>query len=377
MHLKEALLRPYLDGALPEAQLSQVRKHLKQCSACQARLDTIAARERGIHQQLDALLPGPKEQPSAQSAYRRITTNLRYTSKHKEKTNQMFTKRSFWTALSAIAVLTLIFTITPARAWASSFLSLFRVENVQVVTFDPDAVANARNQMEANRAVIEQIFDEDLEVTENGTSVEVGSIDEASAAAGFAARLPGAFTDPVIMARPGMNAIFTINQPKLQSLLDVAEIGIQIPESADGQVVTVDVSQSVSITSGCMTVEGDENQPENCANFIQMPSPVVNAPDELDVPKMGEAMFQFLGLAPEEARSLSQRIDWTTTLVLPIPNTGQLQYKDVQVDGVTGTLIREEENSLSMLIWVKGGILYGLSVPGGEEEVLAAAASLR
>lgn len=289
----------------------------------------------------------------------------------------MFTKRSFWTALSAIAVLTLIFTITPARAWASSFLSLFRVENVQVVTFDPDAVANARNQMEANRAVIEQIFDEDLEVTENGTSVEVGSIDEASAAAGFAARLPGAFTDPVIMARPGMNAIFTINQPKLQSLLDVAEIGIQIPESADGQVVTVDVSQSVSITSGCMTVEGDENQPENCANFIQMPSPVVNAPDELDVPKMGEAMFQFLGLAPEEARSLSQRIDWTTTLVLPIPNTGQLQYKDVQVDGVTGTLIREEENSLSMLIWVKGGILYGLSVPGGEEEVLAAAASLR
>jgi hypothetical protein len=231
--------------------------------------------------------------------------------------------------------------------------------------------------MNANREAFEQVFQEDLEINERGPVVMVASADEAAQKAGFTPRLPADLENAKIGVKPGMNVAFTIDQPKHQALIDAAGVDIDLPAEVNGAVVSVDVPDAVMVLSGCEQTEDMAEAAQTCINMVQMPSPVINAPDGLDVARMGEAMFVFLGVAPDEAHQLSQRIDWTSTLVLPIPADENISYQEVQVDGVTGTLLQEENQNHSMLIWVKDGILYGLSAPGQADNVFAIASTLR
>jgi hypothetical protein len=81
-------------------------------------------------------------------------------------------------------------------------------------------------------------------------------------------------------------------------------------------------------------------------------------------------------MSPDEAAHFSSNIDWTTTLVIPIPLYGT-QYKELPVDGVTGTLILTEgEIYQYLLMWVKDGMIYALSGPGDSSTALSIAASI-
>jgi len=86
-----------------------------------------------------------------------------------------------------------------------------------------------------------------------------------------------------------------------------------------------------------------------------------------------------MGMSEEEAAQFSQQVDWTTTLVIPIPRYGTT-YEDVMVDGVPGTLIHQslEQNAPGyLLIWVKDNIVYALTGPGDGAQALEIAASLK
>ena len=78
----------------------------------------------------------------------------------------------------------------------------------------------------------------------------------------------------------------------------------------------------------------------DCTTLTQMPSPSISAPPGLDIPKISGAFLQVLGMSPEEAAQIAQTVDWTTTLVIPIPRYGT-SYQEVVVDGLEGTLISQ------------------------------------
>lgn len=401
MHPKDNVLRAWMDQELPEIEAGRVSEHVSLCMECQRRQKVLAGRSQRVQASLDALGPKPSElRRSPQAAFARINNPSWFSKRQpsgwkglfaaqlnpgyipeKELKQTMFTRRPLWTALAIIAALALIFTLTPANAWASSFLGLFRVQKVQVVTFDPSAAENARGQLEANQQAIKQVFRDDLKITSHGKAQPVASAAEAAQQVGFTPRVPASLADPKLTIKPGMNAIFTINQPKLQALIDTVGANVKLPAEVNGKVMTVDVPDAVTVTSGCPSDAGaaavEKQVPANCTMLVQMPSPTVNAPEGLNVEQMGEAMFQFLGVSPEQAQALSQRIDWTSTLILPIPQGGSIQYQDVQVDGVSGTLLQEVGEGSYSLVWVKDGILYGLHGPGSAQDALKVAGSLK
>jgi hypothetical protein len=80
-----------------------------------------------------------------------------------------------------------------------------------------------------------------------------------------------------------------------------------------------------------------------------------------------------------EAQRLSQTIDWTTTLVLPIP-TDIVSFREVSIDGTTGLLISEKYDdwgSHSALMWQKGGIIYFLEGNLYTDALMDVAASIQ
>jgi hypothetical protein len=116
----------------------------------------------------------------------------------------------------------------------------------------------------------------------------------------------------------------------------------------------------------------------NCTYLVQAPSPTVSVPPELKMAEIAEAALQLAGMSPSEAHSFCQTVDWSSTMVVPIPrNTSS--YETVSVDGVEGTLITEklpQENRYSLL-WIKNGVIHSLAGHGNSSDALTLAASLR
>jgi hypothetical protein len=85
-----------------------------------------------------------------------------------------------------------------------------------------------------------------------------------------------------------------------------------------------------------------------------------------------------LGLSPEEAASFSKNVDWSTTLVVPVPQGAD--YHEVTVDSVPG-IVLEDLNGGGVnqftLIWVKDGILHALTGDGTASAAVRIANSLK
>jgi hypothetical protein len=67
-------------------------------------------------------------------------------------------------------------------------------------------------------------------------------------------------------------------------------------------------------------------------------------------------------MSANDATNFTQTVDWTSTLVLPVP-TGTMTYKQVPVHGVEGVLLRDTRSSASgryTMTWVDNGIVYAI-----------------
>jgi hypothetical protein len=100
----------------------------------------------------------------------------------------------------------------------------------------------------------------------------------------------------------------------------------------------------------------------DCVIPAQIPSPEVSAPASLDIAKLAQIGLEFTGMTPEEAAGFTSTVDWTSTLVVPIPQNAA-SYQQVPVDGVTGALIERtaedgDDAPPFALFWVKDGIIY-------------------
>jgi hypothetical protein len=170
-------------------------------------------------------------------------------------------------------------------------------------------------------------------------------------------------------------------------LQKIGQPDLKLPADLNGAKIELDVPASVIAQYGdCapkqMPPDEADNprpvriEPFNCTTLVQLPSPTISAPPGLDMTAIGEAYLQILGMSKEEAQSFASNVDWTTTFVVPIPQRST-EYQDVQVDGVTGTLVWQAYQDEYVLMWVKDGLLYALSGPGDAKTALELAESIK
>ena len=94
--------------------------------------------------------------------------------------------------------------------------------------------------------------------------------------------------------------------------------------------------------------------------------------------EIAEAALELAGMSPGEAHSFCRTVDWSSTLVAPIPRDSSA-YAKVTVDGVEGTLITEtlSQGNRYSLLWIKNGVIHSLMGRGSSSDALTLAASLR
>ncbi len=373
MHLNDAQLRGQLDGELSPADETELNQHLSACRICQARQAELKQHAEFVAGKMAQAIP---EKTNA-GAEERVWHSLR--SRISEQPASVPRWRPRWSlswALAGVTVLVLAsLTFAPVRVWAGQFLGLFRVKEITVLPVDVTQLSQLSGDTPFTEQVAKIISSEIKMVRPPQDPKQVDTAAQASNAVGFNVRLPASREDaPKLVVQSGEAFQMTIDRGQAQGLLDELDAGkLTLPQALDGAQISVDIPAGVTAGYGdCPGLElpdpsqaGTSGSPGrryiSCVMLVEVPSPTVITPPDLDVSQLAAIGLQLSGMSPAEAEAYSHTVDWTSTLVIPIPRNGA-SYRTVNVDGVKGYLIERPVDNAPQyaLVWTKGGILYAV-----------------
>jgi predicted anti-sigma-YlaC factor YlaD len=382
--ISDGQLRAKLDGQLDSAELATINAHLATCAHCAQRLADL---ERDAAIVAGALAESAVAQPSPELALHRFEARHAEALAGSLAPWGLFRRRfaAAWASVAAVIAVAAVFSFTPTRTFAYRLLGLLRVEKVAVIPInEPGGPEGLGNQRAAQ--MFARVLGDNVSVTQPTKPQPVTDAEAASTAAGFHVRLISQRSDaPALYVKGEEEAQITVDRDRLQAVIDeTGRSDLQLPQSLDGATVVVHVPRAVMAFYGKCPMPGASARPheadldgENCTMLLQGPSPAVSLPSNVNLTQVAEIGLELTGMSPQEAESICQTIDWTSTLVIPIPR-GFSTYEQVDVDGAKGELIRTNARVTSRyaLVWVKNGIIYFLGGLGDGSQAVTLASSL-
>lgn len=391
----DGTLQASVDGELSMAELAELNRHLAECSACRGRLQTTRSEAERVQGALASLAPGRDEAPDPVRALARFRAGMEEENESRHGwAGSLFAPplRPAWGALALICAVAVFLSVAPARTFAEKILAMLRVKKITVVSVYPNSTELSSNQRTAK--LLSQLISDNVVVTEDaGKPQPASNAAAASKLAGFDVRTIGQLGAPQkILVNGEAGFQMTLNRDRMQAILQEAgRSDIQLPASIDGALLAVHIPRTVLVAYGnCPehhirhhgplqqppdTSSRQSATPDNCVFMVQAPSPTVSVPPNLNISQVAEAAMELAGMSPAEARSFCQTVDWSSTLVVPVPGNVS-SYQTVSVDGVSGTLISLPNGQRYSLLWVKDGIIYSLNGHGDPNQALNLAASL-
>ena len=245
-----------------------------------------------------------------------------------------------------------LLTVPAVRASAQSFLAMFRIVDFVAVPLGERGIASL------DRIDLPNLLGEHVQIAGDAPPTPVSSAEEASAAAGYEARVPAWLPDGATLVEAAVTGArvvrVTADAARLQDVMDTLGItDLDVPPGLDGQTLTVDVPPVVMLR---YRHDGRHTR------FLQAPSPAVTLPGGVELAALGEIGLRILGLAPVEANQLAHSIDWTSTLLVPLPPTAQ-SFRRIDVNGHPGVAIEHQppdESPTNMILWSDGDRVFAL-----------------
>jgi len=373
-------LRAYLDYEVLPSEWQRIEDHLVGCPRCQERLAELRGSVHAVGRWLDQPTPTASVRPEAALARVRAKAwgsehegrAIRHTDIRRKpmRSGRNGAWRPAMIAVIALATMIGIYSFGPTQAIARQLLSVFRVRRFAVIEVSPN-----EDQMQAvGRVLEENLFVGEPDVIEDGPEVAVGSIEEAREAAGFEARLPeylpGGLGENGIYVKGYSRAEMRFTGEGLAMILDMADMDpTQIPADLDEGIITVDIPAVVRI----------ENQWGN-HQVLQVWQPTVEYPDGVDPSVIGEAGLRLMGIPKDQARRISQSIDWTSTVLLPVPSE-ITQVHELEIGGEPAVLLLprntgEGDAEPRALMWQKDDVVYLVTGHGSREQIVQTAESM-
>jgi hypothetical protein len=256
------------------------------------------------------------------------------------------------TGVLGVAAAAALLMVPAVRASAQSFLALFRV-------VDFVAVPVGERGLESLESIdLPGLLSEHVQVMGDAPPTSVSSPEEASVVAGYDVRVPAWLPAEATLVEAGVTGArvvrVTADAVRLESVMDTLGItDLVVPPGLHGQQLTVEVPPVVMLRyrhSGRHT------------RFLQAPAPAVALPAGVELAAVGEIGLRMLGLAPAEARQLAQSIDWTSTLLVPVPPTAR-SFRPLDVNGHPGMAIQHEppnQAPTNMILWSDGDRVFAL-----------------
>jgi hypothetical protein len=259
--------------------------------------------------------------------------------------------------VTAAICLAILFSFAPVRQAAADFLGIFRVRKFAAIAVDP---AQAQRLEDVARSLDEGAFGRPTTVREAGSPQPVIDATQASASAGFPVRTPTALPDEASLrsfeTQMGPALHFEIDRATMEALLSA--VGVKEAKLPDIEKITADIDIPAMVSQ-----EYDLGANAGLT-LVQAPSPEVALSEGVDPIALGQLGLQALGIPADDAQRMAQQIDWTSTVIVPLP-TDIARSTEVTVDGVTGLLLEETRKNRSgrdsVLLWERDDIVYSIN----------------
>lgn len=300
-----------------------------------------------VMERLATLAPQPEDAPpSPQRALAHVKSRI-----DGRRTSPLVTLRRYlamrkhrlaFAGLIAVLLFAVALALPPVRAAASDFLGLFRVQKFAAISVSPQQLQ-----------LLEQIAEEGLypgefqSVEEPAPPQEVASLQEAASLAGQSLATPSALGAPtrIQVSGPGSGRLI-VDLQRARQILRAADVNPRLlPDSLDGAEIDVSIYPVVEQRWG------------EDLMLLQSTSPQIDYPEDVDADVLGQALLQMLGMSENEAQRLAAGIDWSSTLLLPVPQD-LATFSEVSVKGSTALALTSLEGGENSLMWQQGGVIY-------------------
>ncbi|MFN8537684.1 MAG: zf-HC2 domain-containing protein [Thermomicrobiales bacterium] len=421
----EGRLRAYLDAELAAGERDELAAHLDACPDCAGQLATLREETAAVSTLLAAWLPEPVADPAATSderqaraALARFRSTMRETAgdngvapqgfigRTKEWAETMIARlntrrlRPALGAVALVAILGLVFTLSPVASLADQLTKTFRVQQFQAVTVHVPQMSSLPQMTGGNMGDISPEQLAQLQAllaplgtpTTNVTATTAREVADQAAARDFLAghgsklyapkSLPAAYSG--LTARYGVadptSSTYKLNVATAKQYIGFANSpelsALPWPEGVDTLSFGLDTPAAVA------TIYGDQATHQGFG-IVQMAvlnsdipgaGPVLTLPDELDVNAFRTAILALPGLPADTVAQVKGIKDWERTLIIPVPEDAT--SKNVTVKGNAGLLILDGQGRGGIVIWQQNGMLFAVGGTLGESDIMAIANGL-
>jgi hypothetical protein len=387
-HLSADLLRRYCDE--PSALLSVEKEHVLACPRCRALRDEIAANAAFAAETLAV----PAKPLDLEAARRAVEARAARgpASLDARRARFSWTPRVRWAGgIAAAVALAAGLSLSPVRTTAANFLAIFEPHS-----FQPIAVT--RSDMQALQGFPELSAFGD--VAETGTSTarvaHFGNVLDAMRAANQVVLHPrylpaGIPAQAAYVVIPPKTGAFTFSAAKARNSAARNHAALPpMPANLDGSTLYASFSSAVVSLYGAHAAEasnafgaahrrrhhGPGSGLSGLAGVAVFQAP---APRVYSSGASVRDIIDYLVIQPGVSPSLAAQIraigDPSTTLPIPIPVDKALA-QTVSIGGSPALVIGDETGVGSVVVWERGGMVYGVAGPLRESELLMVASSL-
>lgn len=362
----EGILQAFLDGELDAARAVKVAGHLSRCPACRERAAALEEVSREVSFALEVyrrateavacprrvpqeVLPASRNKASSGVSVKALVV----TSSKIRRIRDMILKHK-WASGLAAAALALIFLLSwaPGRSLASQFLSIFRMEKIQVVKFTPQDVAELERLLNGQAGEVDiQNFGR-VEVTRPEQRLQVTDPSQIGELTGLKPKIPdvlaGLKREKIMMIDRGMVIKITPDVEKINAYLK-RHGDVLLPESLKGQSFLIKIPPVVNIRySG---PERDRSTLTGSSLHLLIAGDLtIEVPAGVDVLALRQALLRLPLLPDNLRRQLGAISDWQHTL--PIPETRDMLAQEVTVNGSQGVYFSpRDDKSFGILVW--------------------------
>lgn len=396
--LDEGRLRAYLDDELAPAEQDRVARHVAECAECARQLAALRETVALVNGTLAVRLPVTDAvEPAARAMLARFQTRVRAEERQPRHArswlagvHQLFGSRPrpVYTAVALLLVLGLAF-VAPVQSLAEELFKTFRVQRFAAVTVPVPGLKGVPRPTAPNAAERTQLLNmlTPLGTPETNATQqsfrEVPTLDEArahlarnggtlralpadKAPASFAGATPHYVVSDPFWARYTLNVQVAKQYAQMANSPELA----QLPwPNVDQLTLSLDVPAAVAI------YYGDKGDKQRGFGIVQLASPTLKVPNEVDLNAFRTALLALPGLPPETVEQLKAIDNWEKTLIIPVPQDAVT--KNVKINGEAGLLILDGQGQGGVVVWAVNGVLYCVGGTLPEADLLAIANSLR
>jgi anti-sigma factor RsiW len=368
----EELLPAYLAGSLDDAARRSVESHLNGCPDCQASMREWEVVRSAAHAVADAV-----HAPSRgllDRVWERLEEESRSPRRHERlipaALRQPMMRRAL-AGMAAAAVLALALGFTPVGSFAQGLLQVMRPQQFTVVPITlPEAV---------------RLLDRYGEFSESSTGNPrpASTAAEAGAATGLNVLTPSSLPrtvapDAQYMVVPPQTLTFTFSASEAAAAARAHRATLPpMPANIDGSSVQLTSADAVLAvyrrSGGSGSAFGLDEIPMLIIGQTHAPAAITSG---VPVSVLQDYLLSQPGISDELENAIRAIGDPTTTWPVPVP-LGEVKTRNVDVQGVRGTMFIEPSGFGAGVLWVKDGIVYAVAGPLDEDEVLEVARSLR